>query len=387
MMKKNGESRIRNRRGVALAFVALLVFVLLGMAALAVDMGMLYGARTEAQRVADASALAGAGAYLRSMDEATARATAIDYGTRNRIRGIPVEIRPGDVDVIPDSQKVRVRVFRTQQRENPIETIFARALGFNWINVAAMGAAQAFPAGAIDGSCLLPFALPDRWMKADGSWPTMYDNFNPPSDTYTPYPEADATGYSYPESVGYRMQIRGQQPQGADYHPGWWRQVWFWGTQVPGNNAVVNAIRNCVSDEPVPVALDDWYQTQPGNLSGPQINNAFTDVINRDPGAYWDDGCNCIKGSAYGPGGDGTGSPRVRPIALFDPRQPPVQGAFPVEITNFISVFVESSSFVNEPGGPGQPSVWVRFMGLSGIAPGEWTPDAGPLARVLRLVE
>jgi len=55
--------KFRNTRGAVLVFVAILLVVLIGMAALAIDVGRMYIARQRAQNVCDASALAG-GAYL-----------------------------------------------------------------------------------------------------------------------------------------------------------------------------------------------------------------------------------------------------------------------------------------------------------------------------------
>src|SRR5688500_10348447 len=103
-------SLLGNRQGVALPFAALLLFVLMGLVGLAVDLAILLGARTEAQKVADAAALAGAGTYAMTTDEDQAANAAIDFAGRNTIQGDSVEVLPEDVEVIADSQKVRVRV-------------------------------------------------------------------------------------------------------------------------------------------------------------------------------------------------------------------------------------------------------------------------------------
>ena len=55
-----------NSRGGVLAMVAILLFVFIGVAALAIDIGYLSHTRNELQNVADAAALAGAG-YLGSV--------------------------------------------------------------------------------------------------------------------------------------------------------------------------------------------------------------------------------------------------------------------------------------------------------------------------------
>ncbi|MBI4580796.1 MAG: hypothetical protein HY718_13900 [Planctomycetes bacterium] len=59
-MVNRGHKRCFRRRAAAAAMVAISGTVLIGVAALAIDMGMLYNTRTEAQRSADAGALAGA---------------------------------------------------------------------------------------------------------------------------------------------------------------------------------------------------------------------------------------------------------------------------------------------------------------------------------------
>src|SRR6266436_4952709 len=50
----------RGEQGITVAFVAVSIFALVGMAALAIDLVTLYVAKAQAQRVADAAALAGA---------------------------------------------------------------------------------------------------------------------------------------------------------------------------------------------------------------------------------------------------------------------------------------------------------------------------------------
>ncbi len=93
--------RIRDQRGATLVMVALGLFVFLGMVALAVDLGMLLGARTESQRVADAAALAGAGSLITAPDdEARARQWALDYAAENTVLGTIADVRDEDVDVL-----------------------------------------------------------------------------------------------------------------------------------------------------------------------------------------------------------------------------------------------------------------------------------------------
>jgi uncharacterized membrane protein len=143
---------IRNRHGAALAIVAISLVVILGMGALAVDMGMLIKQRDDAQRAADAAALAGASAFqdAKPFDAIVpAGEQARDYMAKNYVGGTYIdttvtasyvnggnryitEVREGVVVVLPDSQKVRVSV-----RRQAVGTLFGRVMGFLNIPIAA----------------------------------------------------------------------------------------------------------------------------------------------------------------------------------------------------------------------------------------------------------
>ena len=157
-----------DERGATAAFVAVAMLMLLGMVALAVDVGMLVGARTDSQRVADSAALAGAASFITAPDDADRpRTWAIEYASKNRVHKTIADVRPEDVDVLMAEKKVRVRVRNIAARGNAIRTVFARVLGWDEVNVGTSAAAEASAAGA--GNCMLPLALPDRWTEtADG---------------------------------------------------------------------------------------------------------------------------------------------------------------------------------------------------------------------------
>ena len=107
---------IRDDRGSVMVVVALAMTALLSMIALAVDIGMLFSARGEAQRVADAAALAGAGSFMQTWNgpaaEEAARSVAIEYGTLNTVRDEGVVILPEDVEIDMATHRVTVTVRR-----------------------------------------------------------------------------------------------------------------------------------------------------------------------------------------------------------------------------------------------------------------------------------
>jgi Flp pilus assembly protein TadG len=178
---------IKDNRGATAAFVALGMVMMLGTVALAVDLGMMLGARTGSQRVADAAALAGAGSLITAPDdEARARQWALDYAAKNGVLGTIADVRPEDVEVLLDEHKVRVRVYNVDSRSNAIKTIFGQVLGWKSMDVATVAAAEAVSAGS--GVCPLPIALPDRWLDNPGGPNPADGRFNlADGDKYEPY--------------------------------------------------------------------------------------------------------------------------------------------------------------------------------------------------------
>ena len=90
----------KNEDGSAAALVAVSLTALVSIMALGLDIGMLFNARSEAQRAADSAALAGASAFLDfPANEATkpAHERAIEYATQNTVRNSAVD--PSEVEV------------------------------------------------------------------------------------------------------------------------------------------------------------------------------------------------------------------------------------------------------------------------------------------------
>lgn len=162
--------------------VAAAMVGLLAISALAIDLVSFYAARAEAQRAADAAALAGANVFLTSgctsssggcvsggSQEAPAKQAAIDAGAQNMVAGQPANI-VGSSDVsfnYPSAEEpqITVTVQRTAARGNALPTFFAKILGFQTQDVSATATAEAFnPSGSgspIGASCLKPWILPN----------------------------------------------------------------------------------------------------------------------------------------------------------------------------------------------------------------------------------
>ena len=88
------------RRGYVMVLTAMALVILLGMAAVSIDVGLLVAVRQAAQDVADAAALAGASVLRTGMDEAAAREDAADIAHANLVMGRPVLVDPAsDIQV------------------------------------------------------------------------------------------------------------------------------------------------------------------------------------------------------------------------------------------------------------------------------------------------
>ena len=375
---------LRNQRGSVLVLTVFAIVGLVGVAALAVDLGMLFTARSEAQRAAEAGAHAGAGVLLNApFDVPGARAQARTFAERNFVRGAGVELEDADIEVNLAEQLVRVRVNRIGARGNPVATFFARVFGVNTVDVGAVAAAQSWPGGGV--SCMLPFAMPDRWSEGPAPQmipPTTADRFgNDPDDFFTPWDPGGGdgqffTGYG-PADRGTEIRIYAASPNEAPL-PSWWYAM-----AVPGGTGA-NWMRNWIQGCPNPslaVELGQTVSVEPGAMVGP-VRQGFQNLIAQDSPARWEPGANGGRGCVTSGDGVCRGSPRIKPILMFDPNFYPPSGRRDVPITNFAGVFVDRVMT-----GGGGFSVIVRFIEYVDINPAEEWSASGPMVRVLRIVE
>jgi Flp pilus assembly protein TadG len=167
----------KQERGVSLLVVAGGLVMLLAIAAITIDLGSLYLARDEAQRAADAAALASAkvladsgcvGSGTCGTVESAATQQAITVGGQNTIGGQSVSMQAGDVSYnIATSQNPRVSVTaqRTAARGNAMPTFFAKIMGFRTADISAVATAEVFnPSGSSGGtifctSCVRPWLV------------------------------------------------------------------------------------------------------------------------------------------------------------------------------------------------------------------------------------
>jgi hypothetical protein len=409
-----------DRPGVTIPIVAVMLLGILGILGLAIDLGMAYTAHAEAQRVADASALAGASAYLDYVDPymavGDAGLRARDFAARNTVRNQPVDtVNDLLVEVLPAEQKVRVSVQRTG-----LPTWFAALLGVDSLAVSAKAAAAALNDGS--AKCVKPWAVMDLWREGDGTpgscgqdtdcdgwWDDGEQwEYDPASGDYYERAEqvgdpAPATGYGssardgrtgdgVQDDWGREINLKSPDPN-SEYVPSPgvflpWRMPEDDGTFGAGAADYRNNISTCnnatiyLSDDDGDPADWNQYPLELGNMVGPTFQGV-RDLIAEDPGARWDESTQSVVGSAWG---ETTGnnqpwlaSPRVMVVGLINPDQIVGSGAADIHFNNFAMLFLEEQQGM-------QDAVTARFLYYVNGA-GDTGTATGSLVKTLRLVE
>jgi Putative Flp pilus-assembly TadE/G-like len=169
-----------NDRGVSILMIAVGMVFVLGMAGLGVDLASLYVGRSQAQRAADAGALAGAQALVSNGCTTSvgpdisqgcqdlARQRAIAVGNANLIGGVSPAITDADVTFPSTSTtdpQVKVVASRNTGHSNAMPTFFVKIFGINSANVSASAKAEAFNPSGTNGNvgtqCVKPWLLPN----------------------------------------------------------------------------------------------------------------------------------------------------------------------------------------------------------------------------------
>jgi len=392
-----------------LFIVAVLLVILLAVAALAIDLSRLYVARSEAQRAADAAALAAAkrfvdsgflSGFLTQFDvEILARVEAKTVGAQNLVAGQAPNILDGDVAFDfsnPDNPRVTVHVERSVARANAVPNFFARAIGFLESDISADATAEAY--APADGSipvgtgCVKPWILPNCDPTHSGP-----ENPNCPGSAF--YVDTTTGDVVWPGSVstggviGSYITIKEGQPQAAPA-PGQFYPVQIppgdepalcpecaqtpGGSEGPGAALYRHNISCCNTNQFVcgqQVEVDE----QTGDMVGP-TRQGVTCLINQGP-MNCNNPENCgqdyitdpttnpfqFTGGTANPnpalqGASISSSPSVVVVPIYDgyPLEPGESGALPlVTIRGFVQLFIEKV-------GPPQGTIKAYVLNVAG---------------------
>ena len=391
----------REEAGFSLVFVGLGFMAFVAASMLAIDVGMLMTARSQAQNAADAGALAGATSLaFDSWDDRSATGPivvhAIATAQANKVIGQTVSVGPADVSFPTDpsgaANRVRVWVYRDAAHGNAVSTLVAQYFGIKTANISAVATAEASPANAM--TCVKPFTIPDKWVEKNPitkPWTTA-DDFSrystkggnkgallTPADVYQPaYLDAGATqpnpnyaGYNMESNRGTKLVLRAGQ--GDEIQPSFYFSLAM--TDDTGGQDYRWNIANCNH------SIYHWGDPlvqEPGDKQGPTIQG-IEELIARDSGAYWDESTNGVKNSAFGD----RQSPRIFPIPLFDPdyyTYGKVNGRIAtLKVANWIGFFAEYIGNGSEIHG--------RIIPIGGIRDKTFSGGMGAFPKAIRLVQ
>jgi Putative Flp pilus-assembly TadE/G-like len=275
-----------------------MVFIL-AMAGLAVDLASLYVARSQAQRAADAAALAGAQAFLTAYNctsgvagsisgacQTSATQQAEATGNTNLIAGVSPGITDADITfpstttTNPQIQVVAGRgTYNGSNHNNPLGTFFIKIFGINSANVSAKATAEAYnssggdtPVGSV---CLKPWLLPD--CDPDHTSPDPNPACSSPAAHFV-----GSDGAANPAVIGELIAIKPGNPTDA-IGPGKFFPVYL----PPGD--VANACPSCAIG-----------QTSSGSQSGDQYRQNV-ECCNQKPVVCGSNTVLAISGNMVGP--------------------------------------------------------------------------------------
>ena len=374
----------RDERGMSLVFVGVGFMAFLAATTLAIDVGMFMTARSQSQNSADAGALAGAVAlYFDDFDNRSsggpAVQNALSAARANIVINQQVDVEPADVTfpVGPTglSNRVKVRVFRTSERGNPLATLMGRVFKVNSANVGAEATAEASPANAM--TCVKPFTIPDKWIEKQTPPWDVDDTFDvvdnqgnplPEPDEYIPTGSSGYTGYNAERDKGMELMIRAGT--GNNVMPSFYFSYSIGG--ITGGSEYEWNIANCNTTM---MGFGDLLLAEPGNMVGP-TTDGIDQLIAKDPNAEWNTTLNKAV-STMNP------SPRVVAIPLYDPvyydtgKQ---NGRYAdLKVVNYLGFFIVGRSGNN---------VYGRITPISGLIKGNGGPaPVGAFPMAIRLVE
>lgn len=374
----------REEDGFSLVFTAMGLMGFIGVSMLAIDVGQLMTARSQAQNSADAGALAGATALaFNSWTDRTpggpAVQNALAASRRNQVIGQNVSVEPVNVEFLNDPagtpNRVKVTVFRDAEHGNPVSTLIAQYFGIRTVSTSATATAEASPADTM--TCVLPFTIPDRWIERQTGPFDPTDTFdmyasknvmlaNP--DTYIGPTSPDYTGYSADRDRGVQITLKGDNL--TKIAPGFYQPY-----AVPGSSGADDYRWNIGHCNTTVMEFEQKFDPEPGNMVGP-TKQGMDDLIALDPDAYWDDANKRVVSSQHP-------SPRVRAIPMYDPAyyaDGKLNGRnASLKFVNYLGFFVERMQG-NEVVG--------RITPIGGLRRGNGTPaPAGAFPKAIRLVQ
>jgi Flp pilus assembly protein TadG len=368
----------RTERGAVLVHVALALLALTAVSAFVFDFGVFWLSRREAQNSADAGAMGGAIAL--AYDNATdltvsgpAKSSALAMATTNHVWGEPPAVDPNTDITFPTcpdgtSTCVRVDVYRSAERGNPLPMFFGHLVGLTTQNIRATATAESMVANAT--RCMKPWIIPDKWEEHypidPGTWDPETSKFStttgsganvqplPDPDQYRPPTDPSMTGFrasGTPNDIGIELTLKAgpppEQAAGGATEPGWVYPVRL-NEDEPGGAVYRDNIQHCSGDL---IQIGDLLRNETGIMVGPTFQGVDP-LIAADPTAHWVD--------PDGPGGE---PGHVEGSCMESASCPPPYSQSPTRSPRLITIPVfDTSEFQANPG-----AAYLRVVNILGF--------------------
>jgi hypothetical protein len=342
-----------------------------------IDMGYLYTVRHELQRSTDAGALAGASAFfggswsdsaIRAVADARARA----FASKDKVA--TSALSPGGEIAVdfPSVDRVRVDATRT------VPLFFSRIFLGPTKTVTAYSIAEA---SVVNNNVikLQPWGIPYPWEDTNGN-----DLYDPGETVHRDCPEGvlDTSRYFCP---GTRVVLKIGTPQNSPNNPSGLPSLQqepghFFSLAIDGTGGSVYRDTIAAGSQ-TPISIGDAVTLEPGDKVGPTRQGTI-DLINADMGSRWNETVGLPESNLYhAEDGSWMNSPRVVRIPVYDPEVALVNGRTDMVVAGFAGFWIEDF-------GP-QGTIIGRFVPMKafGQAGGPAGPTAGPVLKILRLVE
>jgi Flp pilus assembly protein TadG len=349
MKKENGQS---------LVLVALLMVVILGFAALAIDVGMMSVAKDDLQISADSAALAGAQELPYHPDQA--KTVAQNYVTSNGLSNDKTTITIGE-----NNKSITVKVTRAENMS------FARVLGVNAITGSAIATASIGVAASVPWIVPFVIAKPEAFYYDKVYVMRMYG-----AGDFLDYPKTNKNKTGYPSDYSYPSDYQNDQVYKnysiSNPYP---YQFDYMNVYIETSSGFSNYIEWLKNGYHETFKINqDMYYYAPSSGGTPSVD-AFADRVTRDSNTDY------TKAKL----GDG----RVMLIPVVEKmlkRDTSTNGTVPIKIIGFVGFFIKSvhkNSY--------EESFWFegRFLKDFNIGSGEvsYDPNADFGLRVQKLTK
>jgi Flp pilus assembly protein TadG len=437
------------QRGAVLIHVAVAMLGLLSFSALVIDYGIFWASRRQAQNSADAGALAGAMGLAYDdptdfSDTGPAKIAARGAALANLVFGAPPDVNiTTDITFppCPDDASdtcIKVDVYRTVARGNPLPTFFARLVGIVEQDMKATATAKVLQGNATQ--CMRPFGILDKWdewnekdvaneydynnhpEKIDNDWNSVDSSFDKydvkgstktiEPDLYVPHSGCSPAGGPTGETecaVGTGFRLFDDDGNSIDYgreiqiktgaqdqtSAGYFMPVQLKPTDS-GAKDYCNNIKGCSG---VTNLIGQTIDTENGNMVGPTDACLWTDsdsLYSQDTSAHWDPtalgGAGAVVSDDYG----ANASPRIVPLPVISPEvffASDPNGHTSMVIENILGFFIEGTidkSGVrtygppSDKGGGGQVLTFGRLVTVPGFFAGGNVVD--PSASFIKVI-